>query len=83
MFPCYLYHPCNHPNSEKKGGVGIFYKDTLPIKIFGDLSLDECIVAKLRFGRKKLFFTVLCRNPMHKATSPEFYAFVEYFTDLH
>ena len=82
MLPGYIYHPCNHPSGEKKGGVGIFYKDTLPIKIRSDLSFDECIVAELQFGRKKIFFTVLYRNPIHKAASPEFYAFIEKFTDL-
>ena len=83
IFPGYLYHPCNHPSGEKKGGVGMFYKDTLPIIIRSDLSFDECIVAELRFGRKKIFFTVLYRNPMHKATSPEFHTFVENFSILH
>ena len=81
--PGYLYHPCNHPSGEKKGGVGIFYKDTLPIKFRSDLSFDECIVAELHFGRKKIFFTVLYRNPIHKVTSPEFHTFVGKFTDLH
>ena len=75
--------PCNHPSGEKKGGVGIFYKDTLPIKIRSDLSFDECIVAELQFGRKKIFFTVLYRNPIYKAASPEFYVFIEKFTELH
>ena len=51
----YNYHPHNHTSGEKKGGVGIFYKDSLPIKIRGDLSFHECIVAELRFGRKKYF----------------------------
>ena len=67
----------------KKGGVGIFYKDTLPIVIRSDMSFDECIVAELRFGRKKEFFTVLYRNPTHKADSPEFLNFVKNFRDLY
>ena len=46
-------HACNHPSDEKKGSVGIFYKDTIPIIIRSVLSFDECIVAELRFGRKK------------------------------
>ena len=83
ILPGYHYHACNHPSGEKKGGVGIFYKDSLPIKIRSDLSFDECIVAELRFGWKKIFFTVLYRNPMHKATSPEFYNFLENFRNLY
>ena len=81
--PGYLYQACNHVSGEKKGGVGIFYKDTLPIKIRSDLSFDECIVIELRFGRKKIFFSVLYRNPMHKASSPELNSFLEKFTKFH
>ena len=65
----YHYYPCNHSSGEKKGGVGIFYKDSLQLKIRADLSFDECIVTELTFSRKKIFFTVLYRNPMHKVGS--------------
>ena len=46
---------CNQTSGEKKGGVAIFYMDSLPIIIRGDLSFDGCIVVELRFGRKKIF----------------------------
>ena len=54
-----------------------WHKDSLPIKIRGGLSFDECIVAELRFGQKKIFFTALYRNPMHKTDSPELFNFIE------
>ena len=50
----------------------MFYKESLPIVIQHDLSFNECIVAELKFGRKRIFFTVLYRNPACKADSPEF-----------
>ena len=78
ILPGYHYHECNHPSGKKQGGVGIFYRETLPIIIRDDLSFDECIVAELRFGRKKIFFTVLYRNPKYKADSPEFYSFITF-----
>ena len=78
----YNYYACNHTSGEKKGGVGLIYKESLPILIRDDLSFDECIVAELRFGRKKKF-TMLYRNPMHKAGSPEFLNFFDNFRDLH
>ena len=46
-------------------------------------SFDECIVAELRFGRNKICFTVLYRNPIHKVGSPEFFNFIDNFRDLH
>ena len=32
---------------------------------------------------EKIFFTVLYRNPMHKAGSPEFFNFIDNFRDRH
>ena len=73
----------DHPSGDKKGGVGIFYKEYLPLKIRNDLSFDECIVVELIFGNKKLFFTVLYRNPIYKTDSPEFANFVKIFEQLY
>ena len=46
----------DHISGDKKGGVGIFYKESLPLKIRHDLSFNVCIVIGLIFGRKKIFF---------------------------
>ena len=43
----------------RNGGVGLFYKNSLPVIVRNDLSLDESIVVELKLGRKKIFFTVL------------------------
>ena len=48
ILPGYQYYACNHPSGDKKGGVGIFHMDSLPIRIREDLSFNECIVAELR-----------------------------------
>jgi len=50
--PSYLYHPLDHPGGRRSGGVGIFYKDYLPLKICTDLSFNECLVCQLNFGQK-------------------------------
>ena len=79
----YRFFSSDHPSGDKKGGVGIFYKESLPLKIRNDLSFDECIVVELIFGNKKLFFTVLYRNPIYKTDSPEFANFVKNFEQLY
>ena len=79
----YHFFSSDHPSGDKKGGVGIFYKESLPLKIRSDLSFDECIVAELIFGRKKIFFTVLYRNPINRVGSPEFESFVQNFETLY
>ena len=78
----YIYHGCNHPSGKKQGGVGIFYKSSLSLKIRNGLSFDECIVTELRFGRKNIFFTVLYRNPADIANLPEFEKFTSNFEIL-
>ena len=65
------------------GGVGLFYKNSLPAVIRRDLSFDECLVIELKFGRKKVFFSVLYRSPAFKHNSPEFETFLLDFRNLH
>ena len=81
--PGYIYHPLNNPDGSKNGGVGIFYKDSLPLKIRDDLSFDECLVTELKFGHKNISFTVFYRNPKNVASSPEFENFLSDFENLH
>ena len=70
--PGYKFHSCNHPGGNCSGGVGIFYKESLPLKIREDLSFNESIVCELIFGHKHIFFTGLYRNPQNKVNSNEF-----------
>ena len=65
------------------GGVGIFYKESLPLRARFDLSFGESLVVELNFGRKKIFFTVVYRNPIFKANSLEFSTFLDNFKVLH
>ena len=81
--PGYKFHSCNHPHGNRSGGVGIFYKESLPLKIREDLSFSESIVCELIFGHKHIFFTVLYRNPLNKANSDEFNAFLGNLQNLH
>ena len=80
--PGYIYHPLNNPSGERNGGVGIFYKESLPLRIRDDLSFDECLVSELKFGHKRIFFTVFYRNPKNSASSPEFGQFSSNFENL-
>ena len=80
--PGYIYHPLNNPDGSKNGGVGIFYKDSLPLKIRPDLSFDECLVTELIFGYKKIFFTVFYRNPKNDANSIGFSDYLVNFENL-
>ena len=52
----YSFISANKPDNMRHGGVGLFYKKNLPLKIRNDLSFDECIVIEIKHGRKKIFF---------------------------
>ena len=79
----YSFETANHPLNRKHGGVGLFYKNSLPINIRRDLSFEESIVVELKFGRKKIFLTVLYCSPSFNHTSPEFQAFLLNFQILY
>ena len=53
----------DHPNDVKRGGVCLYFKDSLATKQRKDLQiLDECIISELTIGRKKVFFVVVYRS---------------------
>ena len=79
----YTFIPANNPNNVPHGGVGLYYRNSLPAKVREDLSFDESIVLELKFRRKKIFFTVLYRSPAFKHNSPQFKDFITNFKNLH
>ena len=76
MLPGYVFLSANNPNGTKNGGVGIFYKESLPLRIRNDLSFDECLVCELNFGRKKYSFLFCTVTQQLKQTPLIFYYFV-------
>ena len=55
----YTFVSANNPANTRRGGVGLFYKNSLPIVIRNNLSFDESIVVELKLGRKK-YFLLFC-----------------------
>ena len=79
----YTFVPANNPVNTRNGGLGLFYKNSLRVIVRNDLSFDESVVVELKFGRKKIFFTVLYRTPSCNHTSPEFQDFLSKFETLY
>ena len=60
----YTFIKDNHPTNVKRGGVGLYVKDSLPSKNRSDLvTLPECIVHEIQLNKKKYFFAVIYRSP--------------------
>ena len=79
----YIFVPANNSANTRHGGVGLFYKTSLPVIVRNDLSFNESIVVESNFGKKNIFFTVLYRNPSSNHTSPEFQTFLANFENLY
>ena len=79
----YTFISANKTDNTRHGGVGLFYKNSLPIKIRNDLSFDESIVVELTINRKNIFFTVLYRSPAFNHNSPEFANFKTNISNLY
>ena len=60
----YSFYKDNHPQNVKRGGVGLYIKDSLPSKHRLDLvTLPECVVCEIQLNRKKYFYAVVYRSP--------------------
>ena len=60
-----------------------FLKNCLPLIPRDDLSFKESIVVEIKFGKQKIFFTVLYRSPSSKVGSLEFDTFLLNFRELY
>ena len=81
MLENYTFVSCNNPS--RNGGVGLFYKNDLPVKIRTDLSFEVSLVIEVVFGRKKVFFTVIYKSPSYCHGTPEFELFLNNFEALY
>ena len=67
----------DHPSNSKRGGVCIYYKNFLPLKVCDISLLDECIKSELKMGDKFCRFVALYRSPSQ--TQDDFLFFSQNF----
>ena len=53
----------DHPSQHKRGGVCIYFRNSLPLKILNIHYLQESISFELQVGSKICKFLSLCRSP--------------------
>ena len=61
--PGYIMYRADHPSDVKRGGVCIYYKTMLPLKVLSTNVLQECINFEVSIGKKKCRFIHLYRTP--------------------
>ena len=65
----------NHPSNSKRGGVCLYYKCSLPLKVIDVSYLQECINFQVKIGDKTRNFVSLYRSPSQ--TKDEFENFIK------
>ena len=56
MLENYTFISSNNPNNTRTGGVGLFYRSCLSIKVRNDLAFSESIVIEINIGKKRDIF---------------------------
>ena len=65
--PGYNMSRNDHPSGNRRGGVYIYYKESLPIKMLNINYLQECICFDLKIGSKFCTIVSLYRSPSQSA----------------
>ena len=61
--PGYYLLRADHPSNNKRGGVCIFYRTNLPLRVLNISYLRECITFEMSIGNKVYRFIHLYRSP--------------------
>ena len=64
----------DHPDSIKRGGVCIYYKDSLPVRVISTPYFKEALLLEISYNNKKVMVSVIYRSPSQ--THDEFDAFL-------
>ena len=70
----------DHPSNNKKGGVCIYYRESLAVQVVKIDYLNECLLTEVSIGNEKGYIAVLYRSPGHD--SLEFHNFILNFEKM-
>ena len=64
----------DHPDNIKRGGVCIYYKESLPVRCISTTYFKEALLLEMSYNNKKVMVSVIYRSPSQ--TNDEFDAFL-------
>ena len=70
----------DHPNNIKRGGVCIYYKESLPVRVISVSYFNEALLLQMSYNNKKVMVSVIYRSPSQ--TNDEFDTFLSNFQML-
>ena len=53
----------DHPSNSKRGGVCIYYKESISVQTLNNIGLPECLVYKVCLGNKTGYVVVTYKSP--------------------
>ena len=69
-----------HPNNIKRGGVCIYYKESLPVRVISLPYLREALLLEMAYNKKKVIVFVIYRSPSQN--NSEFDLFLSSFEKI-
>ena len=63
IIPGYDLYRADHPSNVKRGGICIYFKNCLPLKVANIQFLQECINFEMKIGEKLCNLVALYRSP--------------------
>ena len=79
-FPGYNLIRADNPNNIKRGGVCIYYRETLPVTTINVNILNECLIWELSFGSRCVCLVSIYQTP--NQSSNEYNTFLINFEQL-
>ena len=76
----YILVCADHPNNIKRGGVCIYYKESLPVRVTGLPYLKETLLLEVTYNNKKVIVSVIYRSSSQ--SNSEFDLFLPNFSPL-
>ena len=76
----YILVRADHPSNIKRGGVCIYYKESLPIRVISLSYLKETLLSEVTYNNKKVIVSVIYRSPSQN--NSEFDLFLSNFEKL-
>ena len=70
----------DHPSDTKRGGVSLYHKESISVKVLNIYQLSECLVCELSIQNKNGYFVTLYRSPSQSLD--DFESFLKKFDKL-
>ena len=80
MMEGYYFIRSDHPGNTNRGGVCIYYKESLAVRVVNITSLTECLICEVTMQNKKGYAVVVYRSPSQ--STYEFESFLSGLEDL-